>query len=180
MIVPVEKLFNKIEAQRKNLIDEVGKLTHEQQNFSPSPETWSILQVFNHLITAETNSLKYMSKKIQGIATIRKAGVPAMIRSALLKLFLKLPLKYKAPKGVNVDHEEIYFFENQAKQWDDLRSALGKFLDQLDPVAAQKLIFKHPISGRMNIYQTLSFLYEHMEHHKKQIERIKIHPEFPS
>jgi len=180
VIFPVEKLFNKIEEQRKKLLGEVGKLTHQQQNFTPAAGAWSILQVFNHLIKAETGSLTYMSKKIQGIDQVKKAGFQARIRSAGLNLFLRLPVKYKAPAVVIAGQEEIYFFENLTKQWDELSSEFEKFLDQLDTVSANKLIYRHPAVGRMNIYQAMSFFYEHVEHHKKQIERIKGHPKFPS
>lgn len=179
MIVPVEKQFKSIEEQRKNLLDEIAKLSHTQQNFKPAPEAWSILQVVNHLLYAETNVVKYMLKKIQGIATVEKAGVQAKVRSAVLNTFLKSPLKFKAPKAAMPAQEEVYIFENLRRQWNEVRAEFGKILDQLNPADAEKLLFKHPISGKFNIYQTMSFLQEHIAHHIRQIGRIKSDPGFP-
>lgn len=180
MIVPVEKKFKEIEAQRKSLLDEIAKLSHAQQNFKPSPEAWSILQVLNHLVYAETNTVKYMHKKMQGIATVEKAGVSAKVRLFALNTFLRSPLKFKAPKAALPVQEDVYIFDNLRKQWDEVRSEFGEILDLLNPADADKLIFKHPISGKFNIYQTMSFIHEHIGHHIKQIERIKSSPLFPS
>jgi hypothetical protein len=180
MIVPVERKFKSIEEQRKNLLNEIAKLSHVQQNFKPAPDAWSILQVVNHLVHAETGIIKYMLKKIQGISTVEKAGIQAKLRLILLKIFLKSPLKFKAPKFLNVVHEEVYIYDNLNKQWGDVRAEFGKILDQLNPADAEKLLFKHPISGRFNIYQTMSFMREHIDHHIKQIGRIKANPNFPS
>lgn len=179
MIVPVEKQFNKIEEQRKKLLDEVAKLSHDQQNFKPAPGAWSILQVINHLVYAETNTVKYMQKKLQGISSVEKAGVKARVRSLILSVALQMPVKYKAPKAALPVQEEVYIFDNLKMQWNDVRAEIAKILDQLNPADAEKLIFKHPVSGKFNIYQTISFLREHVDHHKKQVERIKANPVFP-
>lgn len=180
MIVPVEKQFGRIEEQRRQLLDEVSKLSHGQQNFRPSPESWSILQVLNHLIFAETNTVKYLTKKMQGLATAEKSGLYAGIRLFTLNTFLRSPMKFKAPKAALPVQADVYVFDNVKKSWNDVRGQFGKILDQLGNADAEKLIFKHPISGKFNIYQTMSFLEEHIGHHKKQIERIKTSPSFPS
>ncbi len=180
MIVPVEKQFKSIEEQRKNLLDEIAKLSHTQQNFKPSSESWSILQVVNHLLYAETNVVKYMLKKMQGIATVEKAGVQAKLRSVMLNTFLKSPLKFKAPKAAMPVQEEVYIYENLRKQWNETRAEFAKILDQLNPADAKKLLFKHPLSGKFNIYQTMSFMQEHIAHHIRQIERIKSDARFPA
>lgn len=180
MIVPVEKQFKSIEEQRRNLLDEIAKLSHTQQNFKPAPDSWSVLQVVNHLIHAETGIVKYMLKKMQGINTVEKAGIQAKLRLILLQGFLKSPLKFKAPKVLNIPQEDVYIYDNVSKQWSEVRSEFGKILDQLNPADAEKMLFKHPISGRFNIYQTMSFMREHIDHHIKQIGRIKAHPNFPA
>ena len=180
MILKVEKQFNVLEAQRKALFEEVGKLSHEQHNFKPTPKSWSMLQVFMHLITAESNSLKYMNKKILGISDIPKSGIAASLRSVALNKGLKAPIKYKAPAAALPEFKEIYFFDTLVQEWAILREDLKKLLDQLDAANADKLIYKHPIGGRLNIYQALSFYHEHIAHHQEQIERVKSHANFPT
>jgi len=180
MIVAVEKQFKQVESQREQVLNDVMQLSHDQQNFKPDPESWSILQVLNHLIYSETNMVKYLQKKLLGVESTEKAGIQSSVRSTLLNIFLKLPIKYKAPYAAMPQQEEVYVFDNLKKQWDEVRAEFGKILDQLDTASANKLIFKHPVAGRFNIYQTLSFLQEHIDHHKKQIERIKKSSVFPS
>lgn len=180
MIVLIEKRFREIEAQRNTLLDDVAKLSHACQNFKPAPEAWSILQVLNHLIYAETNTVKYMNKKMLGITGVKKAGAMASVRSVVLNAFLRSPLKFKAPKAALPVMEDVYVFDNLRKQWNDVRAQFSKILDRIGTADAEKLVFKHPISGKFNIYQTMSFLEEHIEHHKKQIGRIKSSSSFPS
>ena len=180
MILPIDRKFSQLENQRKQLLADIEKLSHEQQNFKVSQDSWSIFQVIAHLITAETNTLKYMKKKILGIDQVPKAGIVASLRAQTLNTFLKLPIKYKAPKAALPEFENVYFFENTKKEWDNLREQFITLLNQFDVKNSNKLIFKHPVAGRLNIHQALNFMEEHIIHHEKQIARIKNHPDFPS
>ena len=179
MILIVQKHFDKLEELRIRILDDTRGLRPEQLLFRPEPEAWCILEVFDHLITAEGNGLKYMLKKIQGMDTIGKSDITADIRAAILNFTLKLPIKFKAPPAAQIQRREYYDFEEITKEWADLREQYREFLDHFDIAASEKLIFKHPIAGRLNIIQALDFQYEHAHHHEGQIERIKKHPEYP-
>ncbi len=180
MILTLEKQFNRLETQRKEIQNKLGKLTHAQLNFKPAEKEWSLLQVINHLIYAETNTVKYLNKKIQGLDSVKKSNLLAKLRLFILKLALRLPVKYKAPKAALPVQEEVYILENLITQWDEIRNQFKKILDGFDSKTSQKLLFKHPIAGRFDISQTLNFIAEHIEHHQPQIERIMKSPEFPS
>ena len=41
-------------------------------------------------------------------------------------------------------------------------------------IYTEKLIFKHPYAGRIDLDQTVAFLANHIEHHMYQIQRIKL------
>lgn len=180
MILIVEKEFEKLESQRKELLDSVAGMTHIQLTYRPEPGAWCILEVFVHLMTAETNGLKYMMKKMQGdVEKMEKSGFAAQIRAGLLNGFLRLPVKYKAPEVASFEPREYYDFKEIRAEWDELRQDWQEFLDNFDKPTAEKLIFKHPIAGRFNAIQTLRFMFEHVEHHVKQVERIRTSPNFP-
>ena len=53
MILVLEKEFERLEKQRKDILAEVRGLTNVQQTWRPNPDAWCLLEVFVHLMTAE-------------------------------------------------------------------------------------------------------------------------------
>lgn len=179
MILVLEKEFERNEKLRKELLSEVRGLTNVQQTWRPAPDAWSLLEVFVHLMTAERNGLTYMSKKVQGIDDLEKGGIASDLRLALLNSFLRLPMKFDAPAAAQFQPREYYDFKEIEAEWNQLRQEWREFLDEFDKDSAEKLLFKHPFMGRFDLKQTLKFIYEHVDHHRAQIKRIKEHPDFP-
>lgn len=181
MVLIVEKEFEVLENQRKAWLQAASELSEAQLTFRPAPDAWCILEVFVHLITAESNGLKYVNKKILGdLNKIEKAGLGSTLRAALLKFALRLPIKFKAPPAATFTPREHYNYGEIKEEWDNLRQGWFDFLDQLDKPTVNKPLFKHPMAGKINMQQALQFMYEHVEHHKKQVERIKANPDFPT
>ncbi len=178
MILVLEKEFERLEKQRKDILSEVRGLTNVQQTWRPGTDQWSLLEVFDHLMTAERNGLTYMSKKVLGIDDLEKGGLTSDLRLALLNSFLRLPVKFEAPEAAQFQPREYYEFKAIEAEWDALRDEWRAFLDEFDKDSAEKLLFKHPFMGRFNLEQTLRFIYEHVDHHRAQIKRIKEHAEF--
>lgn len=175
----LNKEFNNLEDQLDALLVMVKPLNHAQQNFKPGTDSWSILQVFRHMIQSEDQINRYLRKKILGANTTGKAGVWAKVRSMVLNTAMRLPIKYKVPEAIKVDFEENYRFEELSAEWKSLRKELGAFLETLDDETAAKEIFRHPVVGRMSIVQGFTFMQEHLARHTQQVGRIMKHAEFP-
>ena len=181
MIVKLEPYFRKLEKQRKNLFKQLDQLSEEQLQYKPDANSWSIVQVCWHLIKAEENSAKYMRKKLKGLDKIDNAGLGAKMRLKFLNSLVGTKIKFKAPKVVELKEEETagLSYADIKENWDRVRSDLQFLADKLDHKASEKMIFKHPILGRFNIYQAFSFMETHVGHHLHQIDRIKASPGFP-
>ncbi|OWY24044.1 DinB family protein [Sphingobacteriales bacterium UPWRP_1] len=179
MISSLKPAFDKLEKQLDDLLQTVKPLSSEQQNFKPDAHTWSILQVFRHMMQSEGQIIKYLQKKILGVATTRKASIRAFFRSALLNLAMRLPIKYKVPNVIMVDFEEKYDFGQLSADWKLLRKEIRDFLENIDEQTSQKEIFRHPVVGRMSLLQGLTFMQEHLERHTRQVEGIMQHADFP-
>ena len=86
-------------------------------------------------------------------------------------MYLNSPMKFKAPEGVSsvpesIDPEKLMNeFNSNRNDWKDLLAKLPE--DML-----QRKIFRHPISGRMNLSMTLDFMKHHSDRHFKQIKRL--------
>lgn len=180
MILVLEKAFDRVEQQRNTMLDSVKGLSHEQLNFKSDAKTWCILEVFEHLMTAEKNGLTYMHKKLQGdIDKIGGTDMKAKLRSMVLKTALRMPVKFKAPAAARFKAKDEYHYDQVRAEWDEIREGWKELADGFDKPASEKLIFKHPLAGRLNMEQTFQFLYEHTDHHLAQLKRIQAHPNFP-
>ena len=166
--------FNRIEAFRNSIFAQISGLSEELINRQPQSNSWSVAQVLSHLMNAEQGSTRYVVKKIQYKDTLEKAGIGSSIRSAVLKYVLKAPIKYKASTVV-ADVPGYATREELEARWLQVRSDLNGLLESLEEDMLDKTIFKHPVGGRLTIYQALDFMAEHIEHHRKQVNRILQH-----
>jgi len=166
MIKSIEIRIDKLDAELDEVIQ---KMRASSASLHHKPEEkWSPSQVLNHLYTSEFGTVNYLKKKIHS-NDIPSSGIRGFIASKILSSALKnQKKKYKAPKVLGEmpdkpDFESIQ--EEYLKVRKELRSVLGEF----DKSMARKAYFKHPVAGRLNIYQTLSFLENHFKRHQEQI-----------
>ena len=97
----------------------------------------------------------------------------AHLKTFILKLFLNLGFKFKAPKIVNTFPEKIDL--NKLDQsWKESRKSFENLIIELNNKNLSNLaITRHPLLGRINMRLTLNFFELHFEHHKKAILKLK-------
>jgi len=178
MILLVEKEVASLEKYHQELLDEIDTLTEEQLIFKPDANSWSIIEVLEHMYLTEKGTFLYIKKQTKRADELKKAGLKSKFNSFVLNRALASTHKYKVPVKQALPTAELNLEELKEK-WDSLRELGKKALDMIDVNLANKLIFKHPVAGMLNIIQTLRFLEAHFNHHLKQIARIKKHPDFP-
>jgi len=167
----LQRLFDTLEEDRKELLGRTGNLSPEKQLHAPDGK-WSVRQILAHLIAAEKLSVLYLNKKILGIAQVEDTGWWEEVKMILLQISQRLPLKFKAPKAV-VEHTPAYSsFDELAQDWDKTRAELKTLLEKFDDTQVRKKIFKHIRAGRLNIRHALLFFREHIIHHTPQINRL--------
>jgi len=170
---------NIIEDLKNEIINNFNTLSENQLNFKPGENKWNLLQVVEHLTLAETESLNYVNKKILDPSTLLAANLGSKFRFWLLKTTFSLPIKIKnRPTMVTPTNSPDY--KNVLLRWDIVRSALQQLIDEQSDKILEKLIYKHPVAGRLTAYQMVYFFEDHIKHHQKQIKRIKKHRNYPS
>lgn len=160
--------FKELEDVRRHIKFHVSSWDEERFNRKPAKGKWSAGQVIFHLMQVEQFSINYVNKKLSYPEKLKNTGLVASFRFYLLKFFLRLPVKYKAPSRVatvpdNLSKEELL------KQWDDVRKEMTKFLNSFPEELHNKNIFKHLVAGRLNVSQMLEFIHDHINHHLPQI-----------
>ncbi|GAB4115593.1 MAG: hypothetical protein OHK0057_34990 [Thermoflexibacter sp.] len=163
--------FAEFESKRKTLLSQLQAVAEKKLHVELHGK-WSIIQNINHLILSESGILTYLQKKIQGVDTLKEAGLASWFAYQLVLLYSALPFKRKAPKGIDQPSNEEDLATISAK-WDKLRENWREFISQVPENQLKIAIFKHPfLSTRLNIYQTIGFMEAHFERHSRQIENI--------
>lgn len=151
-------------------------MPESQLKYQPAPDKWSILQVTEHLLGAEESSLYYLKKKnYTPLAT--RSILPAPIRSILLNIALRSPLKFKAPKVEALVPYNTTPPAEVLQRWKEVRKQLALYLEQAPKEAVGKPLFRHPFAGALSLPQMLQFMVEHLDHHRRQIRAILAHKE---
>lgn len=163
--------WDKLERVRLSILDSISAV--DEQSFQKSVRgKWSIGQILIHVVTSERLALQYMRKKSLGIDSLENSGFVEPIKLTILKISQRLPIKYKAPKGILEMTPKAISKEHLIALWDQSRSELKTFLHSIEDKNVNKKIFKHPIAGMFNASQGVAFLREHLLHHKPQILRL--------
>jgi uncharacterized damage-inducible protein DinB len=170
MTQQLQKLYNKIELQRSQLLQSLQTLPGEKLNYH-TPGKWSINQIIAHLITAENLSIQYLNKKILGASETMDSGFVEELKMVLLVISQRMPLlKFKAPKFVVERTSKETEIKKLADDWDRSRAELKNILDHLPDQYLKRKIYKHVRVGMLNIQHALKFFREHVGHHTPQIK----------
>jgi hypothetical protein len=160
-----------LESTRNALLKELRAITPLKLNQSPAPGKWSAAQVIYHLNKAESQSIIYVSKKMNAGKSLEKSGLYEWIKMFLVKVVLWSPIKYKAPVNVLGDVPENVNFADVTAQWNETREKLKTLVLSMPEYILGKKVFKQPAAGMLNIYQMLDFMQAHFNRHRKQIKR---------
>jgi len=167
----LQKRFDRLELDQQKLLQKLSAVSEEQLNTSPQGK-WPISYIAAHLITSERLSLLYMKKKSQGMPTLRNSGMVEEVKIWVLKLSQRFPFKFKAPVYL-VEHTPTSVpLTDLVQRWNAERGKLRKFLEEIKDENLYKLVYKHPVAGRLNVLQALDFMIEHFHHHLPQINRL--------
>lgn len=170
----IADLFEDLEKKKGQIINTFDSMSEEQRRFKVNSDDWNSLQIVLHVVKAEQLSVGLMLRNFRRKNELQKAGLGSKFRMFLLRMGLTLPLRFKAPKMVDVTgHTPEY--EQLKNDWDKVRLNLKKLLDDCDEVTARKELYTHPRAGKLNAKQALQFLNLHLSHHQKQLLRIVKH-----
>ena len=142
---------------------------------APAPSHWSATQVVHHLLFIEGNIIQYVQKKVQADEALPSVGLFTRLRARFVRLMLRLPgFKVKAPRGVATltDAGNLPSLTELRASWAARRRQLERLLNEFPGRLLNRAIFPHPRSGRINIYQVMEFLLDHLLHHQQQLGRI--------
>jgi hypothetical protein len=172
MKTAIEQRWDELSASRELIMMDLSTWSKEQFAFQPA-DGWSASQVIEHIMSSETGTLGYMKKKSSGgWETLSTTSEQEKASSEALNKRLASNEKFKAPP-VLPEPSNTFSYTELKSGWDKLRAEMHEFILTIEEQHFDKLVFRQPAAGMLNILQAMEFLNQHILHHIPQIERIK-------
>jgi hypothetical protein len=147
-------------------------LPYERWSERPTPDSWSVAHIFDHLHLSESGIAKMIAKRI---ARAKEAGLaPERSEESVMNSLDSFPVldgpKRQAPEIV-VPRPEARAPDVQdalRRSRADLRAALREG----DGLALGEVTATHPALGVINLYQWVLFIGQHEARHTRQVQEI--------
>lgn len=164
----IDRLNHKL----NNLSNQLDVVEEEILKKRPKADKWSIIEILQHLVIAESLSVRYISKKTMDISKLEAVSMKSKWREFKLRNYLRLPIPVPAPKAVQPKVEMNLDYQETIKTYRETRKAAEELLTKLDASVWNMQVQKHPLVGRISLQGTLDFFELHFDRHKKQIYEI--------
>lgn len=199
--------LNEFASVRALTLAAVTPLSQPQLDFTPRPGRWSIGEVADHLLLAEGQyrdeigrliDLARSGKRPYLKRTFAEANVsPLFLPDSVLTL-MEVPFSLFGrfvPDAVRSAITELPLLPTRNPDFStprprrpaatlkaDLAASIertGRLIVSNTDVDFTQLVSEHPLMGRTNVPQILTFLARHERRHQLQMEKVRMHAGFP-
>ena len=172
-LTPVERqrLLAHLDLTESWLVDEITGLSPDQLKFRSAPDTWTILDVVEHLAVAEPQYWQHLQESLKAPAGEAKpeATDAGILWYGIDRTDRARTGQARVPQG----------------RWSDVTVPLGEFrtlrtaMRDYGATTADDLRGRMLKDGNMDVYQWFLMISSHAQRHILQIREIKRHARFP-
>jgi uncharacterized damage-inducible protein DinB len=178
MLPSLQARLDEIQSRRRRTLAELAAASAEQREFHPRAGAWSQLDVARHLTLVEGKTTRVLAqRRVTGVP--RRPVVDAFVRQPLLWLYFGSPWRAKIP-AQSVAPDPAMSFEQVTRDWEAAHAMLAQHLDTIGAHDTRTIVYRHPVAGYMDIFDTLRFVAGHHDHHREQLGRIRRAHGFPA
>lgn len=155
----------------------VDNLSEAQLNFRPALGKWSIAECVEHIALAELEFPKILEREMRQLPSPDLRSKIRIQDEEIRPKMISRMWKAKSP--------EVFQPSNKFAQVSDAIAAFQhQRIKTISYVESTKndlrnRFWKHPLTGVIDLYQTLLLMSAHVERHIEQIENIKLSTDFP-
>ena len=168
------RLNSKTQAVIDEYIRDLDQYSYEQLIMKPSPNEWSLGQVYIHLWMSAKG---FFFKKAEQCLTKEGAeqGKSKNWKGVLVFLMGKMPtVKVKMPTKVAVEPNQPESKEQLIKKLNEIKEMSASYISRIQD-SDPSFKAKHPIFSYLNTAEWISLCNMHFRHHEAQKKRIKAH-----
>ena len=166
------ELLEKLEGmdrRRCALLDEVETLDPERLSTRPLPGKWSILEIIEHLVVAESEILENLPDPSH--LTERTRNLKSRFTYPIVMFVLRYRIPVKVPSRRMIPHGKTSLVALRHR-WDESQGWFKSYIESLQEADFARTIFQHPVAGPLNVVQTVRMGELHLEIHARQIKKL--------
>ena len=177
MIPALQEPYDALEERRNRILARLGELSKSQRSFRPRAAAWSPLEVAHHVVLVEQLGVEAF-ERYRGQGSARRS-LKQWLGYLVVWLVLTFGLRFKNPAEEAAPDRSVSLQQIES-EWEGLRNRLKARLEELDERDLRQAAGKHPIAGPLNLKEALALLVRHLDHHLRQLNRIRQAPSFPA
>jgi hypothetical protein len=169
----LSEIFDSMDDTRARLRTRLEHITGEQQSLRPSPATWSVAEIAEHLAIIEerlSRLFPVILTKAEAGGLVRDAEQPFRPVSVEEMIERSKREKYTAPETAQPTGS-VSITDSLARM-ERSRQAIRELRPRLEALDLTHVTYPHPAFGPMSAYQWLIFIGAHEDRHLRQIERL--------
>ncbi|WP_079526373.1 DinB family protein [Halobacillus hunanensis] len=154
-----------LDEKRQEVLEFVESISNEQASRKPNEESWSILEVLEHLYLMEQLVVYQIGKSL-------KEGDEQQVSEKPVQQTTNRSQKVPAPEAVQ-PKGELNTLEDAKKGLEKSREATMFLVHNKEEEILKNRAFPHPIFGEMNLVQWVEFIGWHELRHLDQMKEVK-------
>lgn len=168
--------LHSLDRRRSELLAVVRNATPAQRAFRPAANSWSMLDVVEHLVLAEEGALLSFTKGPRPGSRVTLRNRLAVV---LVRLYLSAGFRASVPASRIMPQGGLGLDELE-RRWAAVSAALRDRLAGLHGAELRAPKFRHPVAGWLPAASGFAFLVTHLTHHRRQLDRIRRSPGYPT
>lgn len=169
-----------LEATRQALLEATAGLSEAQWNFKPGPERWSAAEIAEHLAVSEDFLFQNITEQVLKTppsSEERDSDEVKAVDDLVLAAIADRSKKVQAPPQLVPTGR----FGSPQKTMQHFLNSRAQTLDFVRTTSAdlRAHAVDSPLGKKLDAYQQILFISAHTERHTKQLNEVKVDPQFP-
>jgi len=152
------------------IFSRLEEIDDSYMNEKLNADTWSVVQILDHLLVGEQLSLKYLKYKQGQNEQFIRESLKTRLKYSIAMILYSFPVKFKAPKNLSTANNE-WTLDGIKQVYLAERLAMRAFIEDQKEEFFTLATSKHPLFGRITLTKMIRFFHKHTAHHEKQILR---------
>lgn len=168
----IAEIYEANDKIREKLKSVVTNLSDEQAGFLPDDESWSIMNIVEHLAVVEEGMIKICAKLLREaqVKGIEANGEAKISPDFLRKIAESHNQKIKAPEMVRPTGTKT--ISESLTKMDENRRKLSEIRQLFETVECSDFKFPHPVFGELTAHEWLALIGGHEWRHLQQIKKL--------
>jgi hypothetical protein len=169
MLTDIKEKLESLTRKREDLLGILENRSTEDLTYKAAADKWSVVEVVEHLVIVDQDLLNQLSAEKPNPLFDDRSRSPKNFKTVIKVMERDIPVD--VPDERAEPHGRFSLAELLSR-WPDIQQKLHGRLAEISSENKDRLVWRHPFAGPLNIAETLHFIEVHFDNHMRHIDRI--------